>query len=200
MFKKIWHPQMVINHILSRNGKEALNSYYYATNYPDVYAAAEREFGSWKDAIEACGLDYNAIRKYKSWTRQAVIEEIKKAHANGDPINSQYVQENNKALYMAAVKRFRGWGQAVKLAGIDYNSIRIRRSMSKNEIKREILDLFRQRVDLSYTNMRANYQYLLAAGMKKLGNGSWANARRHCGILTNYRINPEKRSASVACL
>jgi len=26
--------------------------------------------------------------------------------------------------------------------------------------------------------MRENYQYLLAAGMKKLGDGSWAKARQ----------------------
>lgn len=65
MFKKIWHPDMITHHILSKNGKEPLNSYYFATNYPDEYAAAEREFGSWKDAIEAAGRDYNTIRKFE---------------------------------------------------------------------------------------------------------------------------------------
>ena len=84
---------------------------------------------------------------------------------------------------MAAVKRFRSWGQAVRLAGIDYNEIRLRRSMSKSEIKREILNLFRKREDLSCTNIRANYQYLLAVGMKKLGGGSWDTARKTCGII-----------------
>lgn len=197
MFKKIWHSGMITHHILSKNGKEPLNSYYYATNYPDVYAAAEREFGSWKDAIEAAGLDYSAIRKYKSWTRQSVILEIQAVHAKGEAINSQAAQNNLKPLYMAAVKRFRSWGQAVRLAGIDYSEIRLRRSMTKAEIKREILDLFRKRVDLSYTNMRANYQYLLAAGMKKLGGGSWDSARKTCGILANYRVRPEKRSESA---
>lgn len=194
MFKKIWHQQMIINHILARKDKEPLNSYYYATHYPDVYAAAEREFGSWKDAIECSGLDYSTIRKYRSWTRQLVIEEIKKAAEAGENINSQYAQNNRKPLYMAAVKRFRSWGQAVRLAGIDYDKIRLRRSMTTKQIKREITELFRQRVDLSYTNMRKNYQYLLAAGMKKLGNGSWDNARKECGILTNFRLRPEKRS------
>lgn len=196
MFKKTWHPDMVVNHILSHKDKNPLNSHYYATNYPDVYAAAEREFGSWKDAIEAAGLDYSAIRKYKSWTRQSVILEIQAAHERGEAINSQSAQNNLKPLYMAAIKRFRSWGQAVRLAGIDYNEIRMRRSMTKAEIKREILDLFRKHVDLSYTSMRANYQYLLAAGMKKLGGGSWDAARKYCGIIANYRLRPEKRRES----
>ena len=197
MFKKIWHPNMITHHILSNKDKEPLNSYYYATTYPDVYAAAEREFGSWKDAIEAAGLDYNSIKKYKSWTRQLVIEAIKEAHAKGEAINSKSAQNNMKPLYMAAIKRFRSWGQAVKIAGINYGEIRLRRSMTKAEVKREILELFRKRIDLSYSNMRANYQYLLAAGMKKLGNGSWAKARRECGILANYRLRPEKRRVAV---
>jgi len=33
---------------------------------------------------------------------------------------------------------------------------------------------------------------LFAAGMKKLGDGSWARARRQCGILTNYRLDSAK--------
>jgi hypothetical protein len=43
--------------------------------------------------------------------------------------------------------------------------------------------------------MRKNYQYLLAAGMKKIGGGSWAEARRVCGIEENYRIPRRKREA-----
>ena len=66
MLKKIWTPMLVEEHILARVGKEPLNSYYYATHYPRVYAAAERLFGSWRDAITSCGHDYNEIRKYKA--------------------------------------------------------------------------------------------------------------------------------------
>lgn len=36
--------------------------------------------------------------------------------------------------------------------------------------------------------MHEKHQYLLAAGLKKLGNGSWAKARRKCGIRRNYRL------------
>ncbi len=64
MFKKIWTPDMIQDVILSANGKEPLNSHYFSTNHPSVYAAAERLFGSWGNAITASGLDYKAIRKY----------------------------------------------------------------------------------------------------------------------------------------
>jgi len=195
MFKQLWHPEMIQHHIMQRDGKEPLNSYYYATNYPDVYAAAERIFGSWGEAIESCGLDYSLIKKYKSWTRQAVLDEIRRLSKEGEPLFSQNAQKQHKPLYMAAIKRFGNWGKAIQAAGVDYKNVRLRRSMTKAEIKKEILELFRRGEALSYTNMRENYMYLQAAAMKKLGDGSWARARRECGILTNYRLNSERRKA-----
>ncbi len=192
MFKKIWHEEMIQNHLLERQGKEPLNSHYYATNYSSVYAAAERTFGSWEKAIESCGIDYSTVRKYKSWTRQTVLDEIRRLAQKNEPLHSKYAQNNYKPLYMASIKRFTNWGNALKKAGIKYDNVRLRRSMTQAEIKKEILELFREKENLSYTNMRENYQYLLAAGMKKLGDGSWARARRECGILTNYRLNSVK--------
>ena len=192
MFKKIWYEEMIQNHILERQGNEALNSRYYATTYPDVYAAAERTFGSWGEAIESCGIDYHTIRKYKSWTKQAVLDEVRRLAKANEPLHSQYAQNNYKPLYMASVKRFKNWGHTLTSAGIKYDEVRLRRSMTKEDIKKEILALFRNKENLSYTNMRENYQYLLAAGMKKLGDGSWARARRQCGILTNYRLDSAK--------
>lgn len=198
MFEKIWHPEMIQHHILERVNKEPLNSHYYANTYPDVYAAAERTFGSWGDAIISCGLDYRDIRKYRTWSRQAVLDAIREYAASGEPLYSQYAQNNFKPLYMAAIKRYGNWGRAVQAAGIPYSKVRLRRCMTQDEIRAEILDLFRRNESLSYTHMRENYQYLLAAGMKKLGNGSWARARKQCGILTNYRLSPEKRSEASA--
>ena len=59
MFYKKWDDTAIINHIMSKHGKKPLNSSYYATNYSAVYAAAEWIFGSWENAIEACGFDYS---------------------------------------------------------------------------------------------------------------------------------------------
>lgn len=194
MFKKVWQPEMVLQHIQQRNGLEPLNSYYYSTTYPDVYAAAERIYGSWGNAIRACGLDYKEIKKYKTWTADAVIEAIQALAAEKSPLHSKHIQSLDKALYMAALKRFGSWGKAVQAAGIPYRQVRLRRSMTPEETREKILELFNQNEDLSYTNMRRNHQYLLAAGMKKLGNGSWAAARVACGIFTNYRLDVSKRN------
>ncbi|HBC89300.1 MAG TPA: hypothetical protein DCZ94_20355 [Lentisphaeria bacterium] len=122
-----------------------------------------------------------------------IVKEIRMAHKAKQSLNSNYIQKNNKPLYMATVKRFKNWGSAVKAAGIDYDGIRLRRKMSRSDVKREILELYRRKIDLAYPNMRRKYQYLLASGMKKLGNGSWVKARKRCGIKINYRL-PRKLS------
>jgi hypothetical protein len=187
MFMRKWDESSIISHIMSRYGRMPVNSHYYVNAYPAVYAAAERIFGSWREAIEACGLDYGKIRKYRIWTKETVVNEIKSRYESGQALNSKHAYKSNRPLYMAAVSRYKSWGNAVKAAGIDYGKIRLRRLMGKAEIKKEILDLYRSDVDLAYPNMREKNLYLLAAGMKKLGGGSWAKARRKCGIRENYR-------------
>ncbi|MBE6371645.1 MAG: hypothetical protein E7055_06180 [Lentisphaerae bacterium] len=193
MFKKIWTPDMIVEIILSANGKEPLNSHYFSTTHPQVYAAAERIFGSWGNAIIASGLDYNAIRKYRIWSKMRIISAIKKRYRNGEPLSSQQVQNSFKSLYMASVHHFKSWGTAIRMAGLDYDSIRMRRSMTEQQIRDEIRRLYHNGEDMAYSNMRKNHQYLLAYGMKKLGGGSWAEARRACGITENYRLRPDKR-------
>ena len=132
-------------------------------------------------------MDYSTIRKYRIWSKEIIIKEIKKIHKSGQSLNSKCAYKTNRPLYMAAVKRYKNWGSAVIAAGIDYGKVRLRRMMSKAEIKKEILELYHRNVDLTYSNIRDNHLYLLAAGMKKVGNGSWAKARKVCGICENYR-------------
>ena len=186
MFYRKWDDISIINHIMSKHGKKPLNSSFYAMNYPAVYAAAERIFGSWKNVVEACGFDYSTIRKYKIWTKEIVVREIKKRYKLGQSLNSKYAYKSNRPLYMAAVKRYKNWGAAVTAAGINYAGC-VRRLMNKTEIRKEILELYRCGEDLAYPNMKDKYLYLLAVGMKKLGNGNWARVRRVCGIRENYR-------------
>jgi hypothetical protein len=193
MFQKKWHASLIANHILARVGKEPLNYTYYLKTYPDIHAAAIRIFGSWKDALEDCGLNYCEIRKYNQWSKEKIVAEIKKLKKEKKPLNSNYIQENHKPLYMAAVKRYKSWGKAVSAAKIDYKKIRLRKKLSVEEIKAEIIKLHKKKVDLAYPNMRANYQNLQAAAMRKLGDGSWDKARKLCGIHTNYRLPKHKR-------
>ncbi len=197
IFYQRWDTESLKEHILAREGVEPLNSYYYATHYPAVYAAAERMFGSWGEAIAACGLDYEQIRKYKAWNREKIIAEIQERHGRNEPLNSQYIQQNNHSLYMASLRAFGSWGGALRHAGVDYDKIRLRRRWDSERVREAILELYQSGADLAAPNMRMHYQYLLAAGAKKLGNGSWAMARTACGISENFRSSARRSKFST---
>lgn len=197
MFQKIWSCDSIIEHIRSRSEGEPLNSHYYAGKYPDVYAAAERFFGSWGAALESCGYSYQDIRKYRSWTKERVITEIRKLESEGVQLSSKFIQTNYRPLYLASVRRFGSWGAAVRRAGFEYNRIRQRRLLTPEDIIKEIRRVYKSGESLAYTNMRENYQYLLAAGMRKLGNGSWVKAREVCGIQVNCRAKAAKLRAAT---
>jgi len=198
LYHRKWDDKSIMDHILARYKVEPLHHHCYVNKYPDIHAAACRLFGSWKNAIEACGIDYSEVRKYREWSVKKILEEIKKASKAKKSLNSKYIQDNNRPLYMAAIKRFKSWGKAVHAAGFDYKKIRLRRNMEPAEIKKEIQELYKKGVDLAYPFMRENYQYLLANGMKKIGDGSWALARKKSGILENYRLSKHKRKIKAA--
>ena len=198
MFQRRWTSEKIISHILAREGVEPLNSHYYATTYPDVYAAAERFFGSWCNTLESCGFSYQEIRKYRTWNRERVLNEIRKLSEVHSPLSSKFVQTDHRPLYMAALKRFGNWGNAIRAAGLEYRRIRLRRLQTPDELKEEIRRLYQRGESLSYTYMRNKYQYLLASGMKKLGDGSWVRAREVCGIHINCRkLAAEARKAAL---
>ena len=182
---------------MARRGGEPLNALYYSTTYPDIYAAAQRIFGSWRYAIEACGIEYTKVRKYRQWNKTRVVEEIKLLSKKREPLNSIHVQKQRKPLYMAALKRFKGWADAMRAAGFDYTKIRLRRSMNRVQVKDAILELWAEGFDLAYPNMRKKRQWLLATAMKKLGHGSWDKARKACGIKVNFRLKGDKRKTAI---
>ena len=178
---------MVTDHILSKVGLEPLYSHYYATTYPQVHAAALRLFGSWKEAIARCGLNYAMVRRYRSWSREQVIKEITLLNARNTNLSSTHIQQEYKALYMAALKRFGNWQKALESSGVPYDAIRQRQQPDADFIREEILKLYRSGISLAYTNMRKNHSFLLSHALRKLGNGSWVQARKVCGINDNYR-------------
>ncbi|MBQ6473584.1 MAG: hypothetical protein IJJ33_16470 [Victivallales bacterium] len=192
MFQRVWDEEKIRSYILGARGVHPLNSHYISTNHSGLYAASVRLYGSWRNAVEAVGLNYRDIRLYREWTNEGILDAIHKMDRHGSDLTSKGVQLNDKALYMAALHRFRSWGRAIKAAGLNYRDIRQRRSMSPDEIKAAIIALYESGEDLAYSPMRARHQFLLAAGMKKLGHGSWQVARRKCGIHRNFRLGRYK--------
>ncbi len=96
---------------------------------PSLAAAATkpRYFGSWRKAIEASGIDYRSVSRYRRWDEAAIIERLREMYERGEPLNAASVERDDMSLITAARRRFDSWDNALLAAGLDYKQLVLRR-------------------------------------------------------------------------
>jgi hypothetical protein len=92
---------------------------------PQLAAAATKKshFGSWREALEQAGLDYDAIRKYREWDDDRILEMVREFHRSGKELNAKNMEQEDITLITAARRRFDSWHKALTAAGLDYHEI-----------------------------------------------------------------------------
>ena len=92
---------------------------------PQLAAAATKKshFGSWREALEAAGLDYDSIRRYREWDDDRIIEMVRAFHRDGKELNAKNMELEDITLITAARRRFDSWHKALTAAGLDYTEI-----------------------------------------------------------------------------
>lgn len=95
---------------------------------PRLAAAATKpnRFGSWRRAIEEAGLDYDQVRRYREWTPERIVAEVRRLVAEGWLLNSKEAQTHQIDLFAAALRQFGTWDDALRAAGLDASQIRLR--------------------------------------------------------------------------
>lgn len=163
--------------------------------------AATRYFGSWNSAIEYAGLDYEAIRRYRSWSKEAIIAEIRKLHEQGVDLSWRNISTNVSPQLAAAstkTKHFGSWRGAVDAAGLDYSKIRRYRQWSDEAILQEIRDLHAKGQSLNAKSMEAYDITLITAARRRFD--SWDKALTAAGL--DYKTivlrTPFKRKPKTA--
>lgn len=123
---------------------EELNYTSVERNHLALMRAACRYFGSWKDAVEFAGLDYDSIRKYVAWTNEKIVARIRELHRQEVDLSWRNISTNvDPALAAAAVRpsHFGSWRAALEAAGLNYDEIRRYRSWDDSLVVRELLEL-----------------------------------------------------------
>jgi len=163
--------------------KEELSCKYIQTEHKDLYMAAVRSFGSWKDAINAAGLDYESIRKRNSWNKAKIIEEIRKVYERGEDLSCSRMQREHSDLEAASYSCFGNWGKAIVTSGLDYDKIRKYKIWDSEKIIEEIKEAYAKGEDLSwYKCSRGKYSSLAHAAIDKNRFGSWRKALEAAGL------------------
>lgn len=147
-----------------------------------LYGAARTHFGSWKNAIEAAGLNYAEINhklKEVTWSKELIASEIQKIASEGGDLRSDSVQKNYTKLHSAAQRYFDSWKDAIEYAGFNYSSIK-KIKWNNESVIMNILDLYNAGKDISSSAMQKTEMPLFQAGCRLFG--SWANAVNASGI------------------
>lgn len=162
---------------------ENLNYSSIAASNLALLRAATRYFGSWEAAVNFSGLDYEEIRRYKSWTRERIIARIKELHAQGVDLSWRNVCLHVDAqLAAAATKKshFGSWREALESAGLDYDSIRRYREWDDERILQQVRELHQDGKGLNAKTMEQEDIALITAARRRFD--SWHKTLTAAGL------------------
>jgi hypothetical protein len=131
---KSWTRERIVERIRELHGQGADLSWRNVclNTDPQLAAAATKKshFGSWREALEASGLDYDTIRRYQEWDDDRILDKVREYACAGKPLNAKNVEQDDITLITAARRRFDSWHLALTAAGLDYKEI-VRRAPFK---------------------------------------------------------------------
>lgn len=162
---------------------ENLNYATMASAQVALLRAATRYFGSWKSAVEYAGLNYEDIRRYKTWNKERIIERIRELHAQGEDLSWRNVSTQlDPQLAAAATKRnhFGSWKNAVLSAGLNYSDIRKYREWSPETILQKLIELHQTGIDMNAKNIEEYDITLITAARRRFD--SWDKALTAAGL------------------
>ena len=145
-------------------------------------ASSRQYFGSWGEAVEEAGFDYEEIKKrgrqrgiekIRRWSRRTIIEEIRKLSREGQIP----VYQRNLGLYSAARREFGSFREALKAAGVG-NTRKTYLKWSEEKLNEEIL--FLKNNGLGLVNAAKNHPLLYSAALRI--HGTWVRALESAGI------------------
>lgn len=100
-----------------------------AKEHTNLYIKACKAFGSWRKALEACGIDYESTRNNKKWNRERIVKEINRLNMLDYSLRPSVLRKKGMTkLISAAEYHFGSWRRAVESCGIEYSCGRRRRS------------------------------------------------------------------------
>ncbi len=184
MFEKIWSHESITDSIkeMEARGKPIYSSYVHE-HYPTLHRAAFRYFGNWETAVTAAGFNYDDIRRTKRWSRDKIVEQIKKAHAEGTDLSWRAASTGKiSALAYAAIcdRHFGSWGKALRAAGLNEDDIRRYHRWDEREIQHKILTAYSRKADLNAKAAEDRDPLLFHAAVRTYG--SWRGALQSCGL------------------
>lgn len=186
--KRKWTQDRILQEIqrLHRTGEDLSHSAAKRNHqYLVVVAVDDRMFGTWRNAIQAAGLDYEAISKHRFWSKERIVEHVRELHAQDEDLSHEAAKNKHGALVSAASSKryFGSWRGAIEAAGIDYADVRKINRWTEEKIIHTIQALHREGKSVNNSNMRRmGFRGMMEAASRESSFGSWAAAVQAAGL------------------
>ncbi|MEX0865985.1 MAG: hypothetical protein WD030_01420 [Pirellulales bacterium] len=165
--------------------KTPLNYSSVRTSHGPLLRQARESFGSWQQAVEAAGLDYENVRRIRRWSRESILEELQNLHEQREFANLSDLRDRYPKLYGACCRHYGSGLAAVEAAGIDYELLVAEES--GRWTKRRIIECMQQRYEAGETLCRnailrdePDLSRFCFAANHHFGN--WSKALRAAGL------------------
>jgi hypothetical protein len=129
-----------------------------------------RLFGGWDRALHAAGLDADQINRYRKWTKETIVSELKSRHRDGEPLNSGAIQKEDPGLHAAAVRHFAGYDQALRAAKLDPERVRQRKLWGREDVIRQLKATKKAGSHVSDSAVRRENPALYGAAVRLFGS------------------------------
>lgn len=119
------------------------------------------------------------------WTKERLIEEIKRLHEEGVDLSPTSIQKTHSALFSSARSRshFGSWRTAIEAAGLTYDDLkRVKQRWNKEEIVHRIREMHAQGHDLLDPKFKIKNRSLYLAACAHRYFGSWRRAVQAAGL------------------
>ncbi len=180
-----WNRKTILDEIrqLHHDGEE-LNYASAEENHLNLVRAAAWHHGTWKNAVEQAGLNYETVSKYRRWTRERVIQTIRDHYKAGRDLSWRAISVSVDPPLAAAALRpnigFATWPEAVTAAGINHDEVARYRHWTPERVVAEIQQLAQQGAPLSSKMLQSNNQSLYCAAKRRFE--SWDAALAAAGL------------------
>jgi|GEM_PF-3140153 len=185
-----WTREAVVEAIRQRRADRLPINYQAVVKSDEKLAGAGRRlFGSWNEALAAAGFDAEEVKREArrgpklprdSWTKEMVIEGIRRAAQEGQDLAAHRMQKWNSSLVATGQRLFGSWREALLAAGYAPDLIQRVHEWTNEEILERIRMLAANGADLSDRTASAYDPGFQAAASKHFG--SWAAALEAAGV------------------
>ena len=175
---KRWTRECIIRQLLERQAQGLLPTTGWRGGDHAIRSAAQRIFGSWRNALLAAGIAPRETASSERWSPTKILVVIRQLARRKRPLTCKQMERRYRNIVTAARRHFGSWNKAVLSAGVDPSKLQRVPPWKPERILEAILT--RALRNESLAAQQVEPRSLIAAGKRFFGN--WPAAVAAAGL------------------